>query len=227
MTTAQQLAIVSGHVDDAVSKGARVLVGGKSSDPATAGLFYQPTVLVDVDHGMTCMREETFGPTLPVMKVRDVAEAIEKANDSRLGLSGSVWTRDKNKAMALARKMNTGIGEHQQRHHGRLPIPLAVCGLERIGAGFALRRGRRDPQILPHQKHCGRPGCDEKGTALVSLQPQEGQDPRRHAPDDVGQRLAATARAVAGSTATRTRRRPGDAGCGDGRGCRRPARSPR
>ena len=176
MTTAQQLAIVSGHVDDAVSKGARVLVGGKSGDPATEGLFYQPTVLVDVDHGMTCMREETFGPTLPVMKVRDVAEAIEKANDSRLGLSGSVWTRDKNKAMASGAQDEHRHGEHQQRHHGRLPIPVAVCGLERIGAGFALRRGRRDPQILPHQKHCGRPGCDEKGTALVSLQRQEGQD---------------------------------------------------
>jgi acyl-CoA reductase-like NAD-dependent aldehyde dehydrogenase len=108
MTTPQQLAIVSSHVDEAVSKGARVLVGGKSSDSATAGLFYQPTVLVDVDHGMKCMREETFGPTLPIMKVRDVAEAIEKANDSKLGLSGSVWTRDKNKAMSLARKMNTG-----------------------------------------------------------------------------------------------------------------------
>jgi acyl-CoA reductase-like NAD-dependent aldehyde dehydrogenase len=71
-----------------LSTGARVLVGGQSSDPATEGLIYQPTVLVDVDHGMQCMREETFGPTLPVMKVRDVAEAIEKANDSPLGLSG-------------------------------------------------------------------------------------------------------------------------------------------
>ena len=49
-------------------------------------------MLVDVDHDMKCMREETFGPTLPVMKVHDVAEAIEKANDSELGLSGSVWT---------------------------------------------------------------------------------------------------------------------------------------
>jgi acyl-CoA reductase-like NAD-dependent aldehyde dehydrogenase len=54
------------------------------------------------------MREETFGPTLPVMKVRDAAEAIEKANDSPLGLSGSVWTRDKDKANALARQLNTG-----------------------------------------------------------------------------------------------------------------------
>jgi acyl-CoA reductase-like NAD-dependent aldehyde dehydrogenase len=88
-----------------VSKGAKVLTGGKARDK---GLFYEPTVLVDVDHGMDCMREETFGPTLPVMKVRDAAEAIEKANDSRLGLAGSIWTRDKAKAMALARQMNTG-----------------------------------------------------------------------------------------------------------------------
>ncbi len=64
MTTAQQLAIVSGHVDDAVSKGARVLVGGTSSDPTTEGLFYQPTVLVDVDHGMKCMTRGDLRPDL-------------------------------------------------------------------------------------------------------------------------------------------------------------------
>ena len=122
MTTAQQLAIVSGHVDDAVSKGARVLVGGKPGDPT--GLFYQPTVLVDVDHGMKCMREETFGPTLPVMKVRNVAEAIEKANDSQLGLSGSVWTRDKNKGIALARKMNTGTVNINNVIASSLSVPM-------------------------------------------------------------------------------------------------------
>ncbi len=105
IATQQQLAIVSSHVDDAVSKGAKVLAGGKPSDK---GLFYPPTVMVDVDHGMDCMREETFGPTLPVMKVRDAQEAIEKANDSRYGLSGSVWTRDKAKGMALAKQMDTG-----------------------------------------------------------------------------------------------------------------------
>ena len=105
MATEQQLAIVSRHVDDAVSKGAKALIGGKQKRD---GLFYEPTVLVDVNHDMDCMRDETFGPTLPVMKVRDAAEAIEKANDSRFGLSGSVWTRDKAKAMTLAKQMNTG-----------------------------------------------------------------------------------------------------------------------
>ena len=194
MTTAQQLAIVSSHVDEAVSKGARVLVGGKSGDPAR-DCSIEPTVLVDVDHGMKCMREETFGPTLPIMKVRDVAEAIEKANDSRLGLSGSVWTRDKNKGMALARKMNTGTVNINNVITSAYN-PGTDGRLERIRAGFPQRRGRRDPQILSNQKHCGRAGCDEEGADLVSLQPQEGQDHRRPAPDDVGQRLAATARAV-------------------------------
>jgi hypothetical protein len=67
MANEQQLKIVARHVDDAVSKGAKVLAGGEAD--TTWGYFYRPTVLVDVDHGMDCMREETFGPTLPVMKV--------------------------------------------------------------------------------------------------------------------------------------------------------------
>jgi acyl-CoA reductase-like NAD-dependent aldehyde dehydrogenase len=133
MTTAQQLDIVSSHVDDAVSKGARVLVGGKTGDPA--GLFYEPTVLVDVDHDMKCMREETFGPTLPVMKVRDLAEAIEKANDSQFGLSGSVWTKDKNKAMMLARKMNTGTVNINNVIINALQYPVPLEGWNDSGVG--------------------------------------------------------------------------------------------
>ncbi len=135
MTTAQQLAIVSGHVDDAVSKGARVLVGGQSRDSTTEGLFYQPTVLVDVDHDMKCMTEETFGPTLPVMKVRDAVEAIEKANDSELGLSGSVWTRDKNKALALARQMNTGSVNINNVVASVFQFPLPMEGWKESGLG--------------------------------------------------------------------------------------------
>ncbi|MCV7425420.1 aldehyde dehydrogenase family protein [Mycobacterium montefiorense] len=133
LTTEQQLAIVSRHVDDAVSKGAKVLVGGKSSNPA--GLFYEPTVLVDVDHGMDCMREETFGPTLPVMKVRDVAEAIEKANDSNLGLAGSVWTRDKDKANAVARQMNTGTVNINNVITGLLQFGVPMPGWKESGLG--------------------------------------------------------------------------------------------
>ncbi|GAB1816150.1 aldehyde dehydrogenase family protein [Mycobacterium sp. MUNTM1] len=133
MTTAQQLAIVTRHVDDAVSKGAKVLVGGKAGDDG--GLFYEPTVLVDVNHDMDCMREETFGPTLPVMKVRDVAEAVERANDSNLGLSGSVWTRDKDKAMSVARQMNTGSVNVNNVIASLLQFGLPMVGWKESGIG--------------------------------------------------------------------------------------------
>jgi acyl-CoA reductase-like NAD-dependent aldehyde dehydrogenase len=154
MTTEQQLAIVSRHVDDAVSKGAKVLVGGKSSDPSSGGLFYEPTVLVDVDHDMDCMREETFGPTLPVMKVRNVAEAIDKANDSPLGLAGSVWTRDKDKANAIARQMNTGTVNINNVITGLLQfgVPMATwkeSGLgSRSGGADGIRKYCRQKAIV-------------------------------------------------------------------------------
>ena len=71
-------------------------------------MFYEPTVLVDVNHDMDCMREETFGPTLPVMKVRDVDEAVTLANDSTYGLASSVYTKDLAKGEAIARRLRAG-----------------------------------------------------------------------------------------------------------------------
>ena len=106
MTFPPQLEIVERHVADAVAKGARVLTGGRRGDGP--GLYYEPTVLVDVDHDMDCMREETFGPTLPVMRVRDTDEAVRLANDTRYGLSSSVYTRDTNKGEAIARRIRAG-----------------------------------------------------------------------------------------------------------------------
>ena len=69
-----QLEIVDDHVRDAVEKGAKVLAGGHSRPGP--GRFYEPTVLVDIDHSMKCMREETFGPTLPIMRVADADVAV-------------------------------------------------------------------------------------------------------------------------------------------------------
>ena len=108
VTFPPQLAVIEDHVSDAVAKGARVLVGGKRGGQGSGGDFFEPTVLVDVDHTMKCMTEETFGPTLPIMKVADEEEAVRLANDSVYGLAGSVFGRDTAHAESVARRLDTG-----------------------------------------------------------------------------------------------------------------------
>ncbi|MFP6640438.1 MAG: aldehyde dehydrogenase family protein, partial [Myxococcota bacterium] len=103
----RQLEIIEEHMADARERGARVLTGGRQN-PELEGLFYEPTVLTHVDHGMRIMREETFGPILPIMRVADEDEAIAMANDSDYGLGGNVWTRDVRKGIRLAERMATG-----------------------------------------------------------------------------------------------------------------------
>ncbi|MDP3937433.1 MAG: aldehyde dehydrogenase family protein, partial [Deltaproteobacteria bacterium] len=102
-----QLDIIEEHMKDAVDKGAKVLTGGRRN-PKFKGNFYEPTVLTDVNHGMQIMREETFGPILPIQVVRDDEEALQLANDTTYGLNSNVWTRDKRKGKALANRINSG-----------------------------------------------------------------------------------------------------------------------
>jgi acyl-CoA reductase-like NAD-dependent aldehyde dehydrogenase len=101
-----QVAVTERHVADAVAKGAKALTGGER--PAGPGSFYPPTVLVDVDHSMSAMTEETFGPTLPIMKVASVAEAVRLANDSPYGLSASVFSKDIERAKDVAVELDCG-----------------------------------------------------------------------------------------------------------------------
>ena len=123
--------IVERHVQDAIDKGARVLTGGKRTGE---GLVYPPTVLVDVDHTMECMTEETFGPTLPVMKVAGEAEAIRLANDSTYGLNGSVWTADNERGDPRRPPARDRRRQRQQRDGDDLPVPAAVRRLEAVRA---------------------------------------------------------------------------------------------
>nr|CRL78066.1 NAD-dependent aldehyde dehydrogenase [Mycolicibacterium malmesburyense] len=106
MIDESQVAVAARHVDDALAKGAKALTGGKR--PEGDGSFYPPTVLVDVDHSMLCMTEETFGPTLPIMKVASVDEAIRLANDSPYGLSAAVFSKDAQRAKDVAVELDCG-----------------------------------------------------------------------------------------------------------------------
>ena len=103
LTMERQVNICRDHLEDAKAKGAWVLTGGKIK-----GNYVEPTVIVDVTHDMKLMREETFGPIIPVMKVKDEAEAIRLANDSEYGLSASVWSRSIAHARRVADQLEVG-----------------------------------------------------------------------------------------------------------------------
>ena len=107
MINERQLRIVEQHVEDAARHGARVLAGGTRL-PHLGPNFLAPTVLADVTHEMRIMREETFGPVLPIMAFDTEAEAIRLANDSEFGLAASVWTRDRLRGEALAQRIQAG-----------------------------------------------------------------------------------------------------------------------
>jgi betaine-aldehyde dehydrogenase len=133
MTFPPQTEIVSSHVEDAREHGATVLTGGQRGEGP--GDWYPPTVITDVDHSMRVMREESFGPVVGVMKVRDADEAVRLANDSRYGLSGSVFgsTRE---ATKIARQMEVGTVNVNDVLVGFLASDVPMGGWKDSGIGF-------------------------------------------------------------------------------------------
>jgi acyl-CoA reductase-like NAD-dependent aldehyde dehydrogenase len=103
-----QIDVVARHVEDAIGKGAKLRTGGRRNPDFPDGCFYEPTVLTHVDHTMTIMVEETFGPVLPIMRVGSAEEAISFANNSEYGLNASVWTGDIRRGRAIARRLESG-----------------------------------------------------------------------------------------------------------------------
>ena len=102
----KQMEIAEAHIADAVQKGARLETGGRRGEGP--GQFFQPTVLSGCDHTMTVMKEEIFGPIVPVMKVASEEEAVRLANDSHLGLNAYVFTRDREHGRRLAARIQAG-----------------------------------------------------------------------------------------------------------------------
>ncbi|MGB9119771.1 MAG: aldehyde dehydrogenase family protein [Candidatus Angelobacter sp.] len=103
----RQLSIVQSHVEDALARGARLLAGGKPLTQLGPN-FFAPTILADVDHSMKIMREETFGPVLPVRSFKTEDEAVTLANDSEFGLAACIFTNDRKRGEALARRVQAG-----------------------------------------------------------------------------------------------------------------------
>jgi acyl-CoA reductase-like NAD-dependent aldehyde dehydrogenase len=132
LATADQLAIVERHVEAARAAGARILTGGRRQEQ---GYLYEATVLVDVTNDMACMQEETFGPTLPVMRVADADEAVRLANDSTYGLSASVWSKDSAKARAVAQRLNVGAININSVMMNVFQFPIPQAGWITSGVG--------------------------------------------------------------------------------------------
>ncbi len=143
-----QIDVVEGHVKDAVAKGARVIAGG--SRAGGPGAFFEPTVLADVDHTMECMREETFGPTLPIMKVSSAEEAIRLANDSPYGLQASLFTKDLEKGQQVARQIEAGAVVINDCNANYIALEAPMGGWKSSGLG--IRHGAEGIRKYTHRQ---------------------------------------------------------------------------
>jgi betaine-aldehyde dehydrogenase len=133
MTSPNQSAIVEDQVDDALAGGARALTGGRRGDGP--GDYFEPTVLVDVDHSMKVMRDETFGPVVGVMKVRDSEEALRLANDTRYGLAASVFG-EKGRAEQVARRIEAGSVNVNDVIINMAAMGVPMGGWKQSGIGY-------------------------------------------------------------------------------------------
>jgi acyl-CoA reductase-like NAD-dependent aldehyde dehydrogenase len=147
LTSPEQVEIIQEHLRDAVEKGARIETGG-SLRPG-AGRFFEPTVLTGVDHSMKIMSEETFGPTLPIMRVDSEDEAVRLANDSPMGLDSSVFGGDVSHAEQVARRVQSGAVVVNDALTNYLAMEIPIGGMKESGVGA--RHGK-----VGIQKYCQR-----------------------------------------------------------------------
>ena len=133
MTSPNQTAIVEQHVNDALAAGAKALTGGKRVEGP--GDYFEPTVLVDVDHSMKVMRDETFGPVVGVMKVRDAEEAVKLANDTPYGLSGCVFG-ERERAEQVARRVECGAINVNDVLINYFAMDVPMGGWKQSGIGY-------------------------------------------------------------------------------------------
>lgn len=149
LTSEQQLNKITAQVEEAVARGAKLLAGGRRN-PTLKGFYYEPTVLVDVNHTMSIMNEETFGPVIPIMQARDADEALRLANDSKYGLSASVFSKDRAVAQNFATHLDSGAVCVNDSLVNFI-IPDAPMG-GRKESGFGARHGAQGIRKFCQQK---------------------------------------------------------------------------
>ena len=135
MVSAEQAGIVNALVDDAIAAGAERICGGPVDVAGSPGSHIAPTVLTGVTHEMRIMREEIFGPVLPIVVVADEEEALERANDSDFGLGASVWTRDLPKGERMSRQLQSGMVWINDHAYSHAAVQCAWGGVKDSGLG--------------------------------------------------------------------------------------------
>lgn len=143
LTFQRQLDIINDHLQDALDKGARILYGGGQD-----GMFMEPTIVVDVDHTMKLMWDETFGPIIPIMKVQDETHAIQLANHSSMGLTAYIWTADLRRARRIANQLEVGtVNVNDVLAH--YPVSMLPFGGVKL-SGNARTHGKEEVMQFTH-----------------------------------------------------------------------------
>ncbi len=128
------------HIREAKAKGAKILSGGQAMD--LPGYFINPAVLVDVNHSMKIMKEETFGPIIPIMKFSSIEQAVKLANDTDYGLTASIWTKNIKRGEAVAKQIQAGTVEINRHGMSKAALPWGgykMSGLGRIYSKEGIR----------------------------------------------------------------------------------------
>jgi aldehyde dehydrogenase (NAD+) len=138
LISARQRESVLGYIKKGVDEGGKIAVGGKKPEHLKKGYYVEPTIFTNVKNSMTIAQEEIFGPVLVVIKYKNIDDAIRMANDSIYGLGGAVWSRDKDKAMVVAKQMRTGTVWINDYHLLSVAAPFGGYKQSGIGREFGL-----------------------------------------------------------------------------------------
>ena len=139
---------VVGLLEDCRHRGARILAGGEL--PTGPGYFFPPTLVADLPEDAPAVREEQFGPLLPIMKFTDIEDALRRANDSRYGLAGSIWSADETAAAKLAARLEVGTAWVNQHRATSATVPFGGAKESGIGRQYSLLglKENMEPQVI-------------------------------------------------------------------------------